>query len=87
MTCLSFDLETYSSDETKHPDFLEDEIFQIGVSMSKKDVKEKNILFTLSRNEFSLKNSEVRVFEKEVELLDNFCEFIKEENPHILMGL
>ena len=88
MTCLSFDLETYSSDETKHPDFLkkEDEIFQIGVSISKKDVKEHNILFTLSKKPFSLKNSEVRVFEKESQLLDHFCEFIKEENPHILMG-
>ena len=88
MTCVSFDLETYSSDETKHPNFLkkEDEIFQIGVSISKKNVKEKNILFTLSKKEFSLKNSEVRIFESESCLLDNFCNFIKKENPHIIMG-
>lgn len=88
MTCLSFDLETYSSDETKHPNSLikEDAIFQIGVSISKRKVKEKNILFTLSKTQFKLKNGEVRCFEKESQLLDSFCEFIKEENPHILMG-
>jgi DNA polymerase elongation subunit (family B) len=88
MSSLSFDLETYSSDETRHPDYhnKKDVIFQIGVSECSKDVKEKNIIFTLSSKPFCLKSSEVLVFETEKQLLQAFCNHVKEFNPHIMMG-
>lgn len=88
MKALSFDLETYSSDESKHPDYhnKKDVIFQIGVSISSKDVKEKNIIFTLSTKQFSLKSSEVRIFESEKKLLQAFCDYVVEFNPHVMMG-
>lgn len=88
MKCLSFDLETYSSDETRHPDFKKDkdEIFQIGVSIHQNEKKERNFLFTLSPKPFLLKNGDVKVFKTEQEMLDEFCSFLKVENPHIIMG-
>ena len=88
MSSLSFDLETYSSDETRHPDYhnKKDVIFQIGVSQFSKNAKEENILFTLSPKKFSLKSSKVLVFETEKQLLQAFCNHVKEFNPHIMMG-
>ena len=87
MRCLSFDLETYSSNELKLPDptLESDVIFQIGMTTTIKQ-KEKNILLSLSKKKFDLENIEVHLFEDECELLDYFCKFVKTVNPHILMG-
>ena len=55
MKCLSFDLETYSSDETRHPDFKKDkdEIFQIGVSIHQNEKKEKKFfIYIISKTIF-----------------------------------
>ena len=84
---LSFDFETYSHDEMKHPDATheEDVIFQIGCSFSG-DNKEENLLLTLSNESFQLKNSKVITFQHEKELLEYFCNLIKERNPIVIMG-
>lgn len=86
-TKFSFDFETYSHDEMKHPDATheKDVIFQIGCSFSE-DKKEENLLLTLSQEPFTLKNSKVKTFQTEKELLEYFCKLIKEKNPIVIMG-
>lgn len=89
MRTLSFDIETYSTNELKMPNYnLEgDVVFQIGVSMQyEREKPVRSVLFTLSPSSFSLPNITVHTFSKEIDLLEAFCEFVKSTNPHILMG-
>ncbi len=85
---FSFDIETYSSNELKMPDasIPEDVVFQIGVSIRHATKPIENILFTLSPKRFQLSDIVVHVFQKESDLLEAFCKFVKEFNPHILIG-
>ena len=48
--------------------------------------RKRNFLFTLSPKPFLLNNGDVKVFKTEQEMLDEFCSFLKVENPHIIMG-
>ena len=86
-TKLSFDFETYSHDEMRHPDSTheKDVIFQIGCSFLENE-KEENLLLTLSQEGFVLKNSKVKTFLHEKDLLEYFCTLIKERNPILIMG-
>ena len=89
MRTLSFDIETYSTNELKMPNYeLEgDVVFQIGVSIqSDSRSPVRSILFTLSPESFTLPNITVHTFFTEHDLLESFCEFVKSMNPHILMG-
>lgn len=81
---LSFDLEVYSSNETRMPDSaLEtDVIFQIGLY----DNVNGGTLLTLSPSSFTLPGLQVFTFSTEKELLQYFCKFVHELNPHVLMG-
>ena len=88
MRCLSFDLETYSSNELKLPNYNlhTDVIFQIGVSILEQSGQVKNILFTLSPKPITVSNTETKVFPTERELLLDFCKFVKIFNPHVMFG-
>lgn len=84
---LSFDLEVYSHDENRMPSAnnVEDVIFQIGVVV-RKSANRKCYLFTLARQEIQIVGCHVQCFASEKDLLKGFAAFIKQENPHILLG-
>lgn len=88
MRCLSFDIETYSSNELRMPNYglASDCIFQIGVTVLKSPKKYENILFTLTPDKITIPNITVKGFSTERLLLQAFCEYVKTFNPHIMMG-
>lgn len=88
MRCLSFDIETYSSNELKMPDYClaSDVIFQIGVSVLKSPKSYENILFTLTPEKISIPQITVFGFKTERELLQAFCDYVKSFNPHVMLG-
>ena len=89
---LSFDLETYSRIETRMPNANDESdcIFQIGCSLNieNQPTKTREVLFTLSKQKFKLKNcEEVFVFQDEASLLKAFIQFVIDENPVFLTDL
>ena len=85
---LSFDIECYSSIHTRMPNALEEKdcVFQIGVSVRDENNKDADILFTLSKKKFILKNITIYCFQNEKKLLQAFIDFIIEWNPSIMIG-
>ena len=84
---MSFDIEVYSHKDGVFPKAVnkEDVIFQIAVTFS--DMK--NVLLTIfcdKNKQMSIKDTEIRTFKNEKELLIGFYSIIKERQPHIIMG-
>ena len=84
---MSFDIEVYSHKDGVFPKAIneEDVIFQIAMTFS--DMK--NVLLTIfcdKNKQMSIKDTEVRTFKNEKELLIGFYSIIKERQPHIIMG-
>ena len=90
---LSFDIEVYSSDPSRMPDFKkdEDEIFQIScVIMNYTDniVNSRKVLLTLGNPDPVITGEDVTILEyaNEKELLMGFVDLTKKIKPHIITG-
>lgn len=90
--CLSFDFEAYSHVETRIPIATDkkDPIFQIGFTTFDKDSGEVENVLTISTQKKMKKipntNINVTSFSKEKDMIQYFCEFIKDYNPTIILG-
>lgn len=91
--CMAFDMEVNSDFMNKMPsDRPADCIFQISCVITEQDKDRRKILLSLKAVDMDLTKSEllagveVRVFDKELELLDDFMQLIEEEKPNVLTG-
>lgn len=85
---MSFDIETYSTNENRMPDATVkgDCIFQISCVVEKQDGTTMKYLLTLGNVKLSSKIAEVMCFENETKLLLGFQEFLLRVNPHVIIG-
>ena len=85
---LSFDIEVYSSDPNRMPsaDHPEDVVFQISCIYHHKTCKEHHLL-TLGKVHITEdRRAVIHMFATEKELLMGFTQFIREKNPHVIIG-
>jgi len=84
---LSFDIETYSTNPNRMPDATieGDCIFQISCVLESKGSGVKKYLLTLGRVELG-KRVDVQCFSDEKALLLGFQMFLREKNPHVVIG-
>ena len=88
LTCMSFDLEVYSSDHRRmpDPDCIKDVIFQISCVIQHQDGSITTHLLTLGHVTQNELRSDVMEYESEKDLLMGFRDFINKYNPHIIIG-
>lgn len=84
---MSFDIETYSTNPNRMPDASVpgDCVFQISCAVEHQDGSVSKHLLTLGSIDLG-KKIDVRCFASEVDLLMGFQEFLRETDPHVVIG-